>query len=311
MAKGRIKAATDFLNARKPTDKPVCVFVGTHEPHVPWPKLSGYLPEELDLPVTHLDTAETRRFRAKYYTAVTDADVKFGKIYDLALEKLGSNTVFMFTSDHGAQWPFGKWNLYDAGIRVPLIVSWPGVIKPDTRTDAMVSWVDILPTLIEIAGGSAPQGIDGMSFASVLRGEKSEHREEIYTTHSGDGNFNVYPMRSVRDRNWKYILNLHPEFQYNTHINRANNVDGAGYWTSWLSAAKDDPDAAATVGRYYERPREELYDLSNDPHEQRNLAADPAFAERLRSMRGKLKAWMVQQGDQQKVYGEPKLLKQG
>jgi N-sulfoglucosamine sulfohydrolase len=125
---------------------------------------------------------------------------------------LGANTLFLFSSDHGAQWPFAKWNLYDAGVLVPLIISWPGMVKSKQHTDAMVSWVDFLPTLLELAGGKAPNNIDGQSFAGVLLGKTAQHRDRIFTTHSGDGHVNIYPMRSLRTDGWKCIFNLHPDF---------------------------------------------------------------------------------------------------
>src|SRR6185295_16417205 len=110
------------------------------------------------------------------------------------------------------QWPFAKWNLYESGVGVPLIIAWPGVVKPGTRTSAMVSWMDFLPTLLEAAGGQAPTGIDGRSFLPVLRGQKQTHHDRIFTTHANDNRMNVYPSRAVRDERWKYIRNLHPEF---------------------------------------------------------------------------------------------------
>jgi len=109
-----------------------------------------------------------------------------GRLYDYARAHLATNTLFLFSSDHGAQWPFGKWNPYETSVRTPLIAAWPGVIKPGTRTDAMVSWVDLLPALVELAGGTPPPGLDGKSFAGVLRGSEIMQRDEIYTTHSGD-----------------------------------------------------------------------------------------------------------------------------
>ena len=130
-----------------------------------------------------------------------------------------------------------------------------------------------------------PPAIDGRSFASVLRGQKQTHRDEVFATHSGDREFNVYPMRAVRDSRWKYILNLHPEFQYATHINRGGDRDGLEYFRSWEAAAKTDPRAASAVRRYKERPREELYDLEADPHEQTNLAGEEQHAARLAAER--------------------------
>jgi uncharacterized sulfatase len=251
--------------------------------------------------------------RALYYSAVTRMDEELGRVLAAARESLGTNTVFVHTSDHGAQFPFGKWNCYDAGIRVPLIVSWPNVVKPGTRTDALVSWVDLLPTFIDIAGGQAPANLDGRSFARVLRGEVTEHRDRIFTTHSADGNMNVYPIRSVRTRDWKLILNLHPEFSFHSHIDLAprGGKPGywGGYWSSWTNAARTNASAAVTVQRYHLRPAEELYDLRNDPFETNNLAGRPEHAGRVRSLRADLQAWMREQGDTGRVFGEPRLPK--
>ncbi|MDQ3621953.1 MAG: sulfatase [Verrucomicrobiota bacterium] len=304
-----IPSALKWLRERS-SPKPLCLFVGSNWPHVPWPENpEGYEAAKLTPPPAHVDTSVTRETRARYYAAVTRMDAELGQVRELAREKLGANTAFFSTSDHGAQWPFGKWNCYDAGVRVPLVVEWAGVIKPGARTDAMVSWVDLLPTLIELAGGQPPD-LDGRSFAGVLRGKAATHRNEIFTTHSGDGKFNVYPIRSVRTAQWKYIQNLHPEFQHATHINRAARRDGLDYWLSWQQAAQTDPHAAAILKRYAERPREELYDLAADPHELRNLAADPPHTERARAMRERLEAWMDEQGDKRTVFNEPLLLGQ-
>src|SRR5207237_4415885 len=145
-------------------------------------------------------------------------------------------------------------------------------------------------TVSELAGRVGPKHSDGRPFAPGVLGEKQSDRDEIYATHSGDKEFNVYPIRALRTGQWKYIRNLHPEFQYATHINRGGERDGLDYFRSWEAAAKTDPLAANIVRRYKERPREELYDLAADPHEQKNLAADPRNAEQLAQMRAKVAA---------------------
>lgn len=305
-----IPAAVEFLKKRDAkTAKPLCLMVGTNWPHVPWPKeTDGIDPARLSLPAQSIDTPETRAARARYVAAVEQGDADLGQIYNAAQATLGEQCLFLSTSDHGAQWPHGKWNLYDAGIRVPLIVSWPGVIKPGTRTDAMVQWIDLLPTLLNAAGGKVPDGIDGRSFLPVLKGEATSHRERVFTTHSNDGRWNVYPARSVRDGRWKYILNLHPEFAFTTHIDLGKTADGRDYFASWEEAAKNSDLAAKLVKQYHIRPAEELYDLAADPFEEKNLAAEPALAERLKSMRGELEAWLKLQGDTRSVFAEPRLL---
>ncbi|MBI1353927.1 MAG: sulfatase-like hydrolase/transferase [Acidobacteria bacterium] len=303
-----IQAALDYLDAWK-QDKPLCLFVGTNWPHTPWPEKSTYDPAEVSLEAKFVDTPETRDAVAQYYQAINNMDDDLGRIYDGARRKFGDDLIFLQTSDHGAQLPFSKWNLYDGGIRVPMLAVWPGVIRPGSSTSAMVQWIDILPTLVELAGGRAPdENIDGRSFAPVLRGERDEHRDRIFTTHSGDRQFNVYPIRSIRTRDWKYIRNLHPEFQYASHINRHAPAPSLIYWRSWEKAAQTDPAARTIVHNYRERPREELYDLRNDPHELHNLAGEPAHRQRLDEMALELDRWMQRNQDSQRVFSQPLLL---
>jgi arylsulfatase A-like enzyme len=205
-------------------DRPVFLMVGTHAPHVPWPQNQDYEPAAIDVPRFHYDTPEYRADRVRYYTDVTQADTDFGAILDLIERQLGPETVVVFTSDHGAQLPFGKWNLYDEGIRVPLLVRWPGLAQAG-RSEAMVAWPDLLPTLLEGAGGKAPTGIDGQSFLGSLTNPSQPHRDRIFSTHNNDGRngpdrANIYPIRSVRTERWKYLRNLQPGWIHSNHSDR-------------------------------------------------------------------------------------------
>lgn len=306
-----IPAAVDYLRERpRRGAKPLCLLVGSNWPHVPWPEAdeSRNL-QDLVLPAGSIDTPATRQWRAKYAAAVEKADADLGLILDAVQAHLPRETLFLFSSDHGAQWPFGKWNLYEAGVCVPLVAAWPGVVPANSRTSAMVNWTDLLPTLLAAAGGQPPMDIDGRSFLSVLRGATGQHRDHIFTTHTGDGDMNVYPSRAVRDDRWKYIRNLHPEFAFTTHIDLVSGELGQrAFFATWEEAAKSDPQAAAILHRYHARPAEELYDLRDDPHEQRNLAADPAYSEQLVELRAELESWMNEQADQLPVRGKPRLL---
>lgn len=290
------------------TSAPVCLVICSHSPHVYWRENEGYDPERVDLPPTFVDTPKTRAERAKYYSDITFAVRQLGEVYASCRKHLSRNTLFVYTSDNGAQWPFAKWSLYDAGIRMPFIAAWPGVIAPGTRTDAMISFCDLLPTFVELAGGAVPSGIDGRSFAPVLPGKTKQHRSEIYAAHSGDRDFNVFPTRCARTKQFKYILNLHPEFEYTTHIDVAGPRDGRSYFDSWIEKAKADPGAAAVIDRYHRHPAEELYDVIADPHEMRNLASKPEHAATLSMLRRKVRDWMKQQNDEGKVFGNPRLL---
>ncbi len=290
-----IAEAVKFLEGRQ-SGKPLCLLVGTNWPHVPWPKESSI--EVSALPPTQVDTPETRAARSRYLAAVANADRDLGLVRAAATKTLGENVLFAFTSDHGSQFPFGKWNLTDAGVRTPLIVSWKGRVKPGVATDAMVGWIDLLPTLVAAAGGDAPKEINGRSFLDVLLGKVDRHRDKVFLTHSADGQMNRYPQRGVRTADWKYIRNLDPAAEHHTHVDKGNaGADGRAYWDSWVAKAKTDPAAAAIVRRYHARPAEELYDVANDPHELSNLAADPKRADRLKTLRADLDAWMAANGD--------------
>jgi uncharacterized sulfatase len=283
-------------------EEPFCLVYASNEPHGPH-RSGGYDPARIPLPPTLVDTPELRRNMADYYTDIDVLDREVGDIHAL-LEKHGraGDTLTLFTSDHGPAW-FAKWTLYDAGLHVPFIAHWPGVIKPGSRSDVLLSFVDVLPTCIEAAGGASPQGVDGRSFLPVLSGKTQEHRDVVFGTHTNRGVFSgsTYPIRAVRTRTHKYIRNLDPDGVYQnilTHGRSNRPEDASPVWKSWQEKAKTDPFAAERVRWFQHRPAEELYDLRSDPHEMKNLAGDPAQRPRLEQMRRMLDDWMAQQGDQ-------------
>ncbi len=296
-----------FLTERT-SDKPLCLFAGISNPHVPWPSESSFNPDEVVLPLDHLDTPSTREHRAAYYEEIKELDQLLGELCELTSVHLGEDHLFVHTSDHGSQWPFGKWNLYDYGIRVPFLVAWPSVVAPGSKSEAMIQWIDLMPTLIEIGGGEAPAGLDGRSILKVLQGKDTAHRNRIFTTHSGDRIMNIYPIRSVRTREWKLIRNLHPEFAFTNHSDLLRKQGAGAFWGEWVERSKSDARAKEIVDRYYKRPEWELYQVSEDKWEQRNLADDPKQTERLKTLQAELASWMKSQGDQESVFSEPRLI---
>ncbi len=211
------------------------------------------------------------------------------------------NTIVIFTADQGPQWAFGKWSLYDYGIQVPLLVKWPKVIEGGTESAAMVSLVDLVPTILGMAGGKipkAPSQIDGKSFLPVLKGEKFEHRNRVYATHTGDGVMNPTPIRMVRSKRYKYILNLASETKYTTHMDKTQKKgEGGGYWPSWVEKSYYNEHAASVLYRYHNHPKEEFYDILSDPHEVKNLSFDPQYNKKLEGFRAEMTEWRKQQGD--------------
>jgi len=281
-------------------DKPFCLVVASHEPHGPH-KQGEYKPDQIPVPPYKVDTPQTRRQLANYYTDIDLLDKEVGGILGLLKKhKLEQNTLFVYASDHGYN-IFAKWSCYDAGLHVPFIVRWPGRVKAGTVTDAMVSFVDVLPTFIEAAGGKPPGDIDGRSFLPVLLGRKKKHHDVVFgaPTTRGIISGRAYPIRSVRTRTHQYIRNLNPEgvFQcVSTHGRNYKEISD-GVWASWKEKAKTDVFAAKRVKMFQYRPAEELYDLTKDPYELNNLADDPTQQKLLASLRKKLDAWMKQQGD--------------
>lgn len=302
-----VSEVTGYLEGRS-KDKPLAMFVGTSNPHVPWPMENEVDPKDLILPPIFQNTKQTRLERAAYIQEILDLDQLLGDLRKIAAEHLGQNVFFLHSSDHGSQWPFGKWNLYDYGTRVPLIISWPKEIEKRSVSEAMVSWVDILPTLLEVAGAEVPEEIDGKSFWKVLSGDKKEHRDYIFTTHSGDGNKNIYPIRSVRTPEWKLIQNLRPELAHTTHSDLLRKFGAGYYWSEWAFLYRSDSDAAREIDRYFRRPPFELYHVSVDRWETRNLIDDPAQYERIAKLKKELTEWRNFQGDTGEIFNEPRPL---
>lgn len=287
-----------WLSEQQP-GKPFMLIVADHSPHVVWPEKPAYDAKAVDIPKNHIDTKDTRVSRSRYYTDISKMDNNVGRLLE-SLEKngLSKNTIVIFTADQGAQWAFAKWTLYDDGLRTPLIVRWPGVVRAGQRSGALVSLVDLVPTIVEAAGGKAPENIDGQSFLSVLKGNKEAHREYVYAAHTGDGLMNRSPARMVRTVKYKYILNLAPDTIYHTHIDRGKDHDGGReYWDSWREKSFSDQHAAAVLWRYHNHLKEELYNIEADPLELHNLAYDPEYLKILEMYRIKMTEWRNQQED--------------
>lgn len=309
-----------FLQQRPEDAPPLALFLGWTDTHTAWPpkEEARIAPEDVVIPAKIFDTPEARVEMTRYVEGAEDIDRRVGQTRELIAKHLDvNNTLVVYTSDHGMPWPFAKWSLYETGIRTPLIAVWPGKIKPSSTTDAMVSWIDLMPTLIDLAGGTSPAGIDGRSFAKVLFAETDKHRDVIFATHKGDKEKNVYPIRSVRVGKWKYIRNLHPEFAYTTHTDvwaketprdPKHWAHAGHHWQSYIDAAKTNPKAAAFLHDYHSSPAEELYDIESDPFEQNNLATSSEQAEKLAELRGMVAKRMEEVGDDESLSGPPQLL---
>ena len=283
--------------------QPFCLVVGLTEPHVPWVMgdATQYPTDQLKLPPNIADTPKTREDFSRYLAEITYMDGQVGEIL-AALEASGAaqETLVLFTSEQGSQFPGNKWTCWDTGLHTTLIARWPGTVKAGTRTPALVQYADVVPTLLEVVGVKSAQAFDGTSFAAVLRGEKSTHREYAYAAHNNIPEGPAYPIRSVTDGEWRYIRNLLPEEIYiEKHL--MGLMGGATvhnpYWSSWMATALDNPHTYTLVKRYMHRPAEQLYHTTADPAEMTNLAHQPEHAARKAKLSAALDQWLNQQGD--------------
>ena len=291
-----MSVAEEFI---KSTDRPFALVVSSNQPHEPWDlgDRSQYKPEEIKVPEDLIDTPETRLALQAYYAEITFADFQFGEILRFLKEAdKESNTLVFFLSEQGSTFPFAKWTLYDAGVHAGILARWPGVIKEGSETDAIVQYVDLLPTFLDILEVEENKfDFDGRSILSVLKGETDRHRDfacGIQTTQGILSGSESYPVRSIRNYDYRLIWNL----DYNQRFSNVVTVDRSvmNTFSSWQ---KGNEKAQARANAYITRPEFELYDMRNTHIERENLADSPAHQQIKREMLAQLKSWMQQQGD--------------
>ena len=296
---------------RRDKQQPWLLAYCSNDPHGPWTRgpRTLYDPAKLTVPPYLHDNPTTREQLAAYYAEVTQFDSQVGNLLKL-LDQSGQadDTLVMFLSEQGSSFPYGgKWSVYDNGIRVSTLVRWPGKVQPGTASDALIQYVDVVPTFLAAAGvepstvdvgcpdAHGQTGFDGRSFLDVLTGKADTFRPYVFAQHTTVGIIGYqepYPMRAVRDDRYKLILNLAPHNTYSiSGIHRGQPIE------SWQEDAKNDAELAARVQWLFKRPGEELYDLETDSYERNNLADDPHYESVKTRLRSQLDQWMTQQGD--------------
>ncbi|MCA1810054.1 MAG: sulfatase-like hydrolase/transferase [Lentisphaerae bacterium] len=276
----------DILDARTQPDKPFYLQIGTHETHTPYVH-DGVEPFDKDgvtipeSPMLSRDGPGTHRQFAELQGAVNRLDEGLGHVLRTLEERgLTDNTLLVFTTDHGLPMPREKTTLYDRGIGVFLMMRFPGVFNVGGRYDQLVSNVDVLPTLIEAAGGTPPPELEGRSFYKLLTGGDYQPREMLFAEKTYHTSYD--PLRCLRTKKFKYIFNfesVRPE-NYCLDISRK-------------------PVLAESLALLPKGPNrfDELYDLEADPGETRNLAEEPEYREVREKLAGDLMRWMMATDD--------------
>ena len=297
-ARAEMAGIREFMSRND--DEPFCLATCLVVPHVPWTvgKPGDIEPKKLELPPFLVDTKQTREDYAKYLAEIQVMDQQVGHILK-TLEETGhaEDTIVIFTSEQGAQFPGCKWTNWDSGVHTAFVVRWPDVIEGGRRTDAMIQYVDVLPTLLDIVGGD-PQSkdYDGSSFLPVLAGETDEHRRYAYFMHNNVPEGPPYPIRSVRTERYHYIRNLSPDETY-IEKHMMGRPEHNPYFTTWMFNSERNEHAYDMLHRYMHRPAGELYDNKEDRYEMDNLVGDPEYLEVQNQLSDRLDRWMEAQGD--------------
>jgi N-sulfoglucosamine sulfohydrolase len=283
-------------------------------------------PAEVPIPAFLSDTPETREELAQYYQSCARIDQGLGRLVSILKDAgLYDKTLIVFTSDHGMAFAGGKTTVYEGGLRVPFVVRNPYESKRGIRSEAMISHIDITPSLLDFAGGlnaktNGPtklvdanaywrergenlrenrggrftfNSFHGKSWIRTLGDPGAVHWDTVFASHTFHEIQMYYPMRVVRDKEYKLIWNIAHGLPYPF----ASDLWAASSWQAQFKKGKDAPYGQKTVDQYIHRPRFELFHIASDPHETTNLAEDPEYAEILKKYQQTLKGFQKRMHD--------------
>ncbi|MCC6352364.1 MAG: sulfatase [Verrucomicrobiae bacterium] len=305
-------ASFDEFMAKLPAGKPFWFWFSSRHPHRPWTDArenkAGMRPEDAVVPPYLPDQPTVRDDILNYACEVIDFDSEAGEMVRLLEDRgLSDNTLIVMTSDNGWQMPRGLANCYDSGTRIPMALRWKAKVPGGQSIDAFVSLTDLAATFLEAAGLPVPAEMDSLSLLPLARGESQASRDAVFVERERHANVRKgdlsYPVRGIRTRDFLYLRNLSPgrwpagDPEYYWSVDEYGDID----WTptkALIEAGETDP----VMGHYFrlafaKRPAEELFDLSRDPGQTNNVAADPAYAEALGQLRGRVTRWMEATGD--------------
>ncbi|KAJ5914430.1 Alkaline phosphatase-like alpha/beta/alpha [Penicillium tannophilum] len=303
--------ATEFFESSKSNKKPFFLTIGFIDPHRDLTR-SGfgndgqydsrvknidYAPEDVEIPPFVNDLPKVRYEFAEYYKSISRLDQGVGMVLDgLKKSGLGDDTLILFVSDNGPPFINSKTTLYDAGVCLPMIMKCPGspagIANPN-----MISYVDILPTLLEWAQHPSPKHPArlGRSFLPIVS-EKAQLDEwsEVFGSHTFHEITNYWPTRFIRNRRFKYHRNI----AWRLDFPFAADIYGSLTWEE-IRNADTSPKMIGPrpLKDYFFRPAEELYDIQAYPDEVRNLAKITEYEHVLEEMRAAMEKWQGRSED--------------
>lgn len=286
---------TTFFDER-PDDQPFFLWFGSTDPHRPYGPgaiENPHDPANVHVPDFLPDTPKVRKDIAYYYDEIARFDKECGKILSILNDRgLTENTIIVMSSDNGMPFPRSKATLYEPGIKVPLLIKWPGVVSSGQVSEALVSLMDLTATWLEAAGIPVPEVMQSRSLLPVLNGNKDRIRDYVYAERNWHDNWD--PMRSIIGDRYKLIQRYRPEFPYTPILDRLQAPS-----FKEIERLKEEGKLSGVLSWYdrSSRPQVELYNLVNDPGEWNNLAETTGQEERVDQYQLELSRWMNQTHD--------------
>lgn len=303
-----------------PTDKPFFAYINftiTHESQVranpeQYKKNTAKLkptefrdPAKVTLPPYYPDHPDVRRNVATYHENVTAMDYLVGDVLKvLDDKKLADDTLVFFFGDHGWGLSRGKRWCYDSGTRAPLLVRWPGKVTPGSVREDLVAFLDFAPTVLSVAGVEVPSRMQGQ----VFLGDKPAPARKFAFSARDRMDETFDRIRAVRSNQFRYVRNFHPELPYAQWINYMDEMPTMKAWRKLAFEGTLNPVQMAFFAKT--KPKEELYDLTADPHETKNLVGLAEYAKPLASHRAALDQWIKDTKDLGEV-PEKELIQRG
>lgn len=285
------------------SEKPFFLYLNYFDPHAPLLQKVNNRPEKVfevsDVkPFDYQGVDDVKQLQriADYYSCVKRLDEGIGlllkKIKELDVLK---NTVVIFVGDNGAPFTRGKGACYESSVNVPFLISWPQKIKVNSKSDALVSTVDIFPTIIDILGNNIPENIQGRSLLPILNETSESIRDNLFTEFNYHGKMldHFFPRRTIRNKQYKLILNL----AANYIPNGLTGVDGDTSFNMSQQSKYNDTWVQKVYNRLKSPPEIEFFDLINDPFEKNNLSEKTEYKEIIAEMKKQLEDWMTATND--------------
>ncbi len=280
-------------------------FTDSHESRIRKTHKPIHDPAKVAVPPYHPDTPTVRTDWARYYDSVTAMDKRAGAcLAQLEKDGLADSTIIVYFGDHGSGMPRHKRWLHDSGLKVPMLVYAPEKYKSMLNdlpqpgvTDRMVAFVDLAPTMLSVAGIKPKEFHQGNAFLG-----KYAAKPQTYVFGFRDRmDERVDMSRTVRTKQYRYILNFFPHYPQGQHINYMFITPTTREWKKLF----DEGKLNAVQSKFWKpKPVEELYDCVADPYETKNLAADPKFAKVKEELKQAVVDWMVRIRDTG-IYPEP------